>query len=33
MLDFGTIIYEGTTAEALSSDTVKAAYLGEVSLA
>jgi ABC-type branched-subunit amino acid transport system ATPase component len=33
VLDFGKIIYEGTTAEALSSDTVKAAYLGEVSLA
>ena len=33
VLDFGKIIYEGTTAEALSSDTVKAAYLGEVSVA
>jgi ABC-type branched-subunit amino acid transport system ATPase component len=29
VLDFGKIIYEGTTAEALSSDTVRAAYLGE----
>jgi len=33
VLDFGKIIYEGTTAEALSSETVKAAYLGEVSVA
>jgi ABC-type branched-subunit amino acid transport system ATPase component len=33
VLDFGKIIYEGTTAEALRSDTVKAAYLGEVSVA
>jgi ABC-type branched-subunit amino acid transport system ATPase component len=33
VLDFGKIIYEGTTAEALSSDTVKAAYLGEVAVA
>jgi ABC-type branched-subunit amino acid transport system ATPase component len=30
VLDFGKIIYEGTTAEALSSATVKVAYLGEV---
>jgi len=30
VLDFGKIIYEGTTAEALNSDTVKVAYLGEV---
>jgi ABC-type branched-subunit amino acid transport system ATPase component len=29
VLDFGRIIYSGTTAEALASDTVKAAYLGE----
>jgi ABC-type branched-subunit amino acid transport system ATPase component len=33
VLDFGRIIYEGTTKEALSSATVKAAYLGEVSVA
>ena len=33
VLDFGRIIYEGTTAEALRSDTVKAAYLGEVAVA
>jgi ABC-type branched-subunit amino acid transport system ATPase component len=33
VLDFGKIIYEGTTNEALASDTVKAAYLGEVSVA
>jgi ABC-type branched-subunit amino acid transport system ATPase component len=33
VLDFGKIIYEGTTAEALSSETVKAAYLGEVAVA
>jgi ABC-type branched-subunit amino acid transport system ATPase component len=30
VLDFGKIIYEGTTTEALDSDTVKVAYLGEV---
>jgi ABC-type branched-subunit amino acid transport system ATPase component len=30
VLDFGKIIYEGTTAEALSSATVKVAYLGGV---
>jgi ABC-type branched-subunit amino acid transport system ATPase component len=29
VLDFGRIIYSGTTSEALASDTVKAAYLGE----
>jgi ABC-type branched-subunit amino acid transport system ATPase component len=29
VLDFGRIIYSGTTAEALASDTVKSAYLGE----
>ncbi len=29
VLDFGKIIYNGTTAEALASDLVKAAYLGE----
>jgi ABC-type branched-subunit amino acid transport system ATPase component len=33
VLDFGKIIYEGTTAEALSSPLVRAAYLGEVSVA
>ncbi len=33
VLDFGQIIYEGTTKEALSSELVKAAYLGEVSVA
>jgi ABC-type branched-subunit amino acid transport system ATPase component len=33
VLDFGKIIYQGTTAEALSSDLVRAAYLGEVSVA
>ena len=33
VLDFGKIIYEGTTREALGSDTVKAAYLGEASVA
>jgi ABC-type branched-subunit amino acid transport system ATPase component len=33
VLDFGKIIYQGTTREALSSDLVKAAYLGEVSVA
>ncbi len=33
VLDFGKIIYQGTTKEALSSDLVKAAYLGEVSVA
>ncbi|WP_051098296.1 ABC transporter ATP-binding protein [Sporichthya polymorpha] len=33
VLDFGKIIYSGTTREALSSDLVKAAYLGEVSVA
>jgi ABC-type branched-subunit amino acid transport system ATPase component len=30
VLDFGKIIYEGTTTEALDSDTVKVAYLSEV---
>ena len=30
VLDFGKIIYSGTTKEALSSDLVKAAYLGEL---
>jgi ABC-type branched-subunit amino acid transport system ATPase component len=33
VLDFGKIIYQGTTNDALSSDLVKAAYLGEVSVA
>jgi ABC-type branched-subunit amino acid transport system ATPase component len=33
VLDFGKIIYQGTTKEALSSELVKAAYLGEVSVA
>jgi ABC-type branched-subunit amino acid transport system ATPase component len=33
VLDFGKIIYSGTTKEALSSELVKAAYLGEVSVA
>jgi ABC-type branched-subunit amino acid transport system ATPase component len=33
VLDFGRIIYRGTTKEALSSDLVKAAYLGEASVA
>src|SRR3954447_9666469 len=33
VLDFGKIIYQGTTREALSSDLVKAAYLGEASVA
>lgn len=33
VLDFGKIIYHGTTDEALSSDLVRAAYLGEVSVA
>jgi ABC-type branched-subunit amino acid transport system ATPase component len=33
VLDFGKIIYEGTTREALNSDLVRAAYLGEVSVA
>lgn len=33
VLDFGKVIYEGTTAEALKSDTVKAAYLGDVAVA
>jgi ABC-type branched-subunit amino acid transport system ATPase component len=33
VLDFGKIIYQGTTREALASDTVKAAYLGEASVA
>jgi ABC-type branched-subunit amino acid transport system ATPase component len=32
VLDFGKIIYNGTTKEALASDTVRAAYLGEVSV-
>jgi len=32
VLDFGKVIYEGTTAEALNSDTVKAAYLGDVAV-
>lgn len=30
VLDFGKIIYEGTTREALDSSLVRAAYLGEV---
>jgi ABC-type branched-subunit amino acid transport system ATPase component len=30
VLDFGRMIYTGTTSEALSSQVVKAAYLGEV---
>ncbi len=33
VLDFGKIIYSGTTKQALSSDLVKAAYLGELSVA
>jgi ABC-type branched-subunit amino acid transport system ATPase component len=33
VLDFGKIIYQGATKDALSSDLVKAAYLGEVSVA
>lgn len=33
VLDFGKIIYSGTTKEALSSDLVKSAYLGELSVA
>ncbi|MGQ0625098.1 MAG: ABC transporter ATP-binding protein [Sporichthyaceae bacterium] len=33
VLDFGKIIYQGRTAEALRSDIVKAAYLGETSVA
>jgi len=33
VLDFGKIIYEGTTKEALDSPLVKAAYLGEVDVA
>ena len=33
VLDFGKIIYSGTTKEAMSSELVKAAYLGEVSVA
>jgi ABC-type branched-subunit amino acid transport system ATPase component len=33
VLDFGKVIYEGTTAQALKSDTVKAAYLGDVAVA
>jgi ABC-type branched-subunit amino acid transport system ATPase component len=28
VLDFGTKIFEGTTADVSSSDTVRAAYLG-----
>jgi ABC-type branched-subunit amino acid transport system ATPase component len=32
VLDFGKIIYSGTTQDALSSDLVRAAYLGEVSV-
>jgi ABC-type branched-subunit amino acid transport system ATPase component len=32
VLDFGKIIYQGTTKDALSSELVKAAYLGEVSV-
>ncbi len=32
VLDFGKVIYRGTTREALSSDLVKAAYLGEASV-
>ncbi|MDX6215397.1 MAG: hypothetical protein QOG99_981 [Frankiales bacterium] len=33
VLDFGKIIYQGTTHDALNSDLVRAAYLGEVSVA
>lgn len=33
VLDFGKIIYEGTTQEALHSELVRAAYLGEASVA
>ncbi|MGQ0631371.1 MAG: ABC transporter ATP-binding protein [Sporichthyaceae bacterium] len=33
VLDFGKIIYSGRTAEALRSDIVRAAYLGETSVA
>ncbi|WP_084671479.1 ABC transporter ATP-binding protein [Sporichthya polymorpha] len=33
VLDFGKIIYSGPTQEALRSDIVRAAYLGEVSVA
>ena len=33
VLDFGKIIYEGTTEQALHSDLVRAAYLGELSIA
>jgi ABC-type branched-subunit amino acid transport system ATPase component len=33
VLDFGKIIYSGTTKEALDSPVVRAAYLGEVSVA
>ena len=33
MLDFGKIIYEGTTKDALDSALVRAAYLGEVDVA
>jgi ABC-type branched-subunit amino acid transport system ATPase component len=33
VLDFGRIIYSGTTREALNSDLVKAAYLGEADVA
>jgi ABC-type branched-subunit amino acid transport system ATPase component len=32
VLDFGKLIYEGDTADALASDVVKAAYLGDRSL-
>jgi len=32
VLDFGKIIYQGTTKEALNSDLVRSAYLGEVSV-
>ena len=33
VLDFGKIIYEGTTNDALSSDLVRSAYLGEAVVA
>jgi ABC-type branched-subunit amino acid transport system ATPase component len=33
VLDFGKIIYEGSTKDAMSSDLVRSAYLGEVSVA
>jgi ABC-type branched-subunit amino acid transport system ATPase component len=33
VLDFGKIIYEGTTKDALNSDLVRSAYLGEANVA